>query len=221
MKAIEDVRPVEQPTPIIKPAGEFVAFRPRMNPSPDEPLDTIMEKLEDTEMLEQFLTEKNNITFEAVGFPVGFLHTYRRPPETFLERKKGPCSNYANAVGEWAALHGKKSYTISICPQNPVTALSSPWHQFQIFCIQRNRRYLVMDNGKRTYCTGLSDYVNRYYPGMTVLPTGGCVPWRRTSDTVLGALSIHAHANVDEGDMIECTDLDATLVDGLIASARP
>ncbi len=206
MKAADDVAPVEQPLATSQLNAGFVSVTDRSLPSPDEPLEMIMQKLEDPAMVEQFL--KLHVTGQDVWFPIGFAGTYRRDPEDFLREKQGPCSNSANFAGYWGAMNGKKSYTVSIRPRNPLYVPFSSWHQFQVFCIRRNERYLIFDNGKRHYTTSIPEFLKKNYPDMTMVGTGGSVPWKRTSNTVLGALSIHAQENVAEGDMEENTDLD-------------
>lgn len=218
MKAADDVALVEQPVAKNQLNAAFVSVNDRSIPSPDELLETIMQKLEDPEMVENFLQQ--NVTGQDVWFPIGFAATYRRDPEDFLREKQGPCNNSANFAGYWGAVNGKKSYTVSIRPRNPLYAPFSSWHQFQVFCIRRNERYLIFDNGKRHYATSISAFLQKNHPDMTVVEMGGSVPWKRTSNTVIGALSIHAQGNVPESDMEECTDLDGTGRNEPFAMAR-
>lgn len=207
-KATHDVRPIEQPFPTPGTAGfSLVSDRDAPLPSPNDDIERIMEQLDSPERTGEFL--RKSVTGEMPKFPVRFLQTYRKHPRTFLGDGKGACNAYANFFGEWSARKGITSYTVSLCPRHPVSAVWNSWHQVQVICIRRGERYLIFDNGQCTYCDGdVHANLQRLYPDMTVIPYGGIVPWKRTTETVVGALSLHTQGSVDETDMVETPELE-------------
>ena len=219
-KFAKDLSPVEQPQ-VTSQTTQFVSMGESSFPSPNDDEESVMENLGSHAANGKFL--KDNIESTMPAFPFAFLNTYRPHPSTILKSRKAACNGRANWNAERLARRGVKSYTVSVCPANPFRALWNAWHQVQVVCIRRGERYLIFDNNDHVYGDGtLSECMARLHPDMAIVPIlGGSVPWKRTTETAIGGLSIHAHLNMNEHEMQEYPELeDRGILDGTIALLR-
>ncbi len=205
-KTTHDLWSVEQPT---QTSGgySFVGKGEGPMPSPDDDLEDIMRRLETDKMNEEFL--KTHTSSYMPAFPFQFVWNYPRPPATVLREKQRCCSDAANWNGERIARQGKKSYTVSMGPHHPVWFFWDPHHQVQVQCINKGKRYKIYDNDGYYYENGtLEECMAKKHPTMRIYPAGGVLPWKRTSNTIIGGFAKHVRFNVDEMDMEEYPELD-------------
>jgi hypothetical protein len=204
VKVAHDIQPVEQPR-VVEPGtylpaatdGEFSL------PSPDEPIESIMMQLRTPQMVEAFLAK--NVKYEFVSFPKGFVRTFRRSPEEFLKNGEGPCNNYGEFVGEWAASRGMQSYIHALRPKG-IDMVRHPWHQITVLCVRKNQAYLIFDNGSLIEHRGtLEEFHQKHYKEMVTIHYA---PWYRCSPTFIGGMSMHGRPGVSEDEMTEYPELE-------------
>ncbi len=220
-KVTSDLQPVEQPTPLT--TGErysLVSTGEPPPPSPDNDVEEIFQRLDSHTASGKFLEE--HIKSEMPAFPFQFLSNYRPSPQTMLKTRKSACNGRGNWNGERLARQGVASSIVSLCPADPVRIFCEPWHQVLAVCIRPGERYLIFDNNDHEYLNGnLRSCLAQKYPSMMIMPgMGGVVPWKRTSETVIGSFSPHANWNTDELQMQAHPELDdPSILENTVASA--
>lgn len=166
-----------------------------------------MVKLRSDKLNEKFL--KKHTTSYMPSFPFQFIWNYPRRPATILKEKKRCCSDAGNLNGERIAYRGETSYTVSMGPSHVVWFFWDPHHQVQVQCISRGKRYRIYDNDSYYYENGtLAECMAKKHPQMMIYLAGGVIPWKRTSETIIGGFGKHVRFNVDEMDMEEYPEVN-------------
>lgn len=116
---------------------------------------------------------------------VTFVKSYRRSTAEFQANHwHGDCNDFAHSVCEVAAMHGYQMGFISLWPKHWRDLFAKDWHQVAVLCLERDREYVIFDNGSPFRWRGsLAEYADSI--DKKIIPFGGQLNWRPTRENPL------------------------------------
>lgn len=214
-------REVEQPTPIVQHQGapyvQYVSVNGDGLPSPDDPINDIIDSLDSDERYQAFLKKNSSGYFPIT--PWTFLGSYAYSPQSLQEHNwKAPCNGFAEFACEVGTRHGKKMYLLGLWPDGERTPSNegdtleehkhrSSWHLVAFYKLQNKYtqefQYVIFDNDTVTTLEPglpLSSYAAEKHYNV-IVPMGGIAEWKRVPDDWRAKIARHVGTTIEEDEI--------------------
>jgi hypothetical protein len=210
---------VEQPIPLPQYHNQsyihFASNVVRPLPSPDAPIQEIIDSLNTDDRYQKFIKKHGSRYFPIT--PWTFLGNYGYSPESFQENNwKAPCNGYAEFACEVGARHGKKMYLLGLWPDGTKDRETNEsfedhkhrtsWHLvafYKTYDENTGQYQFIIFNGdivKLKPGEPLSTFTHEEHYEI-IEPVGGIVEWKRVSDDWRAKIARHAVSTVKEHDI--------------------